>query len=91
MVDDRYRHDESADQPVGYGQRRYKVVGDRPESSGSEHGEYDQRVTHLQTNTIIRSLAVNNKKWELKFGVTSLETTTTTRRIFENVKTKRFE
>lgn len=50
MVDDRYRHDESADQPVGYGKRRYKVVGDRPESSGSEHGEYDQRVAHLQTN-----------------------------------------
>lgn len=50
MVDDGYRHDKSTDQPISYGQWCYKVVGDRPESSGSEYGEYNQCVTNLQPN-----------------------------------------
>lgn len=35
-----YGHDERTDQPIGYGQRSYKVIGHGSKSLGCENGEY---------------------------------------------------
>jgi hypothetical protein len=49
VIDRSYGHDERADQPIGHCQRCHEVIRHRPQSPGREHGEYDQRVAHLET------------------------------------------